>query len=303
MSTQIESAPTGALEIVPIGGKVGAEVQGIRLSGQLGETEIASIRQALAEYKVLFFRGQQHLDDAEHEAFAKQLGELYSHPTVPTKPGTSSILELDSHHGGRANVWHTDITFVDAYPSASVLRSVVIPATGGDTVWSNTVAAYNSLPAELQALADSLWAIHTNDHDYAAKRPDRSKEENQAYRKRFASTVYETEHPVVRVHPDTGEKSLLLGGFVKKILGVSASESARLFEIFQEHVTKLENTIRWRWSVGDVVIWDNRATQHIAVNDYGDQHRVVRRVTLAGEVPVGVEGKPSFTHFKAPLEA
>ncbi|MEK4510200.1 TauD/TfdA dioxygenase family protein [Paenibacillus sp. FSL K6-2524] len=288
------------LEIVPIGGRVGAEVRGVRLSGELDAPTLDSIREALLKHKVLFIRGQEHLDDADHEAFAKLLGELYSHPTVPTKPGSQSILELDSQHGGRANAWHTDVTFIDAYPSASILRSIVIPATGGDTVWSNTAAAYDSLPQELKVLAESLWAIHTNAYDYAATFQLKG-EAARLYGKTFASTVYETEHPLVRVHPETGEKSLLLGSFVKRISGVSATESTRLYEIFQEHITRLENTVRWHWAVGDVVIWDNRNTQHVAVNDYGDQHRVVRRVTLAGEVPISVDGKRSVTHLPLAL--
>lgn len=149
-------------------------------------------------------------------------------------------------------------------------------------------------------MADRLWSLHSNVFDYAAaSRANVSAEEEAQYRKVFSSTVYETEHPVVRVHPETGEKSLLLGSFVKRILGVSASESVKLYEIFQEHVTRLENTVRWRWQEGDIVIWDNRATQHIAINDYGDAHRVVRRVTLEGDVPAAVDGSHSRTRYKA----
>jgi taurine dioxygenase len=108
---------------------------------------------------------------------------------------------------------------------------------------------------------------------------------------------------VVRVHPETGEKTLVLGHFLKQFVGHSTADSQRLFAILQEHVTRLENTVRWRWSPGDVVIWDNRATQHYAINDYGDAHRVVRRVTLAGEIPVGVDGRESVTLKAAPANA
>ncbi|MBH5319128.1 TauD/TfdA family dioxygenase [Paenibacillus sp. GSMTC-2017] len=299
MSTEVEQG-VASLEVLKIGGRVGAEVKGVKLSGHLDLESIAAIREALLTHKVLFFRNQGHLDDEGQEAFADLLGEPFAHPTVKTKEGSRYILELDSHQGGRANAWHTDITFIDSYPSASILRSVTVPDAGGDTVWSNTAAAYESLPKELQQLADQLWALHTNLYDYAARRPDASEDEVKRYQRTFASTIYETEHPVVRVHPETGEKSLVLGSFVKKILGVSQSESARLYDIFQGHITSLENTVRWRWSAGDVVIWDNRATQHIAVNDYGDAHRVVRRVTLAGEVPISVDGQLSNTYLKTP---
>ena len=121
------------------------------------------------------------------------------------------------------------------------------------------------------------------------------------YREVFASTVYETEHPVVRVHPETGERTLILGQFLKSFVGLSGANSARLFAILQDHVIRLENTVRWRWAQGDVAIWDNRATQHYAINDYGDQQRVMRRVTLAGDVPVGLDGRQSVTHKPEPV--
>lgn len=137
------------LEIAPAAGRIGAEIRGIKLSASLQGDELKAIEEALLSFKVLFFRGQSHLDDAGQEAFAKLLGDLYAHPTVPVKNGTNAVLELDSEHGGRANSWHTDVTFVDAYPKASVLRAVVVPPAGGDTVWANTAAAYNDLTPEL----------------------------------------------------------------------------------------------------------------------------------------------------------
>ena len=282
----------------PVAGRIGVEIRGVHLSGDLDKKQIATIRKALNDHKVVFFRGQQHLTDAGQEAFANLLGKPVAHPTVPVKDGSTYLLEIDSAHGGRANSWHTDVTFVDAYPFASILRAVVIPASGGDTLWANTVAAYRDLPSELRDLADRLWAVHSNEYDYAARRPTASEEETKRFRETFTSTVYETEHPVVHVHPETGERSLLLGHFVKRIVGLSSADSAHLFALLQNHVIAPENTVRWRWAVGDVAIWDNRATQHYAVNDYGDQHRVVRRVTLDGVVPVSVDGRRSVTRKK-----
>ncbi|GAB6991123.1 TauD/TfdA dioxygenase family protein [Paenibacillus pini] len=295
-----------ALKIAPVAGRIGAVIKDIHLSGDLDLGTIQAIEEALLKYKVLFFRGQQHLDDASQEAFAKRLGQLYSHPTVPVKSGTSAVLELDSEHGGRANSWHTDISFVAAYPKASVLRSVVIPAAGGDTVWANTASAYLDLPEELRELVDKLRAEHTNAFDYASFAYNQKLRNDPAflkYRKQFESTVYETEHPLVRVHPETGEKNLLLGSFVKRIVGFKPDDSARLLSILQDHVTRLENTVRWSWKVGDVVIWDNRATQHYAINDYGSEHRVVRRVTIAGDIPFGVDGRQSVTIKPEPAQA
>jgi taurine dioxygenase len=281
------------LKLTPVAGRIGAEVHDVRLDDNLDRATVAALQAALGRHKVLFFRGQDHLDDATQEAFARLLGAPVAHPTVPVREGSSYLLELDSQHGGRANSWHTDVTFVDAYPKASILRAVKIPEAGGDTVWANTATAYDDLSPELKTLAESLRAVHTNLYDYAAAKTKASSEEIKRYLAVFASTVYETEHPVVRVHPETGEKTLVLGHFLKNFVGLSSRASQQLFSILQDHVTRLENTVRWRWKAGDVAIWDNRATQHYAVDDYGDAHRVVRRVTLAGDVPVGVDGRRS----------
>ena len=185
------------------------------------------------------------------------------------------------------------MTFVDAYPQASILRAVVVPPYGGDTVWANTAAAREDLPPDLRNLADRLWGLHTNDYDYAAIRPDANDEDRRRHAEVFTSTVYETEHPLVHVHPETGERSLILGNFVRRIQGHSQEQSELLIRLFQSHVTRVDYTLRWRWQAGDVLVWDNRATQHIAVNDYGDVPRVVRRVTVDGITPVSVDGRQS----------
>jgi alpha-ketoglutarate-dependent taurine dioxygenase len=294
-------AAKAQLEVVPVAGRIGAEIRGVKLAADLDRQTVDAIRAAWLEHKVVFFRNQHHLDEASQEALTTLFGGApVAHPTVPVIAGSRYILELDSKHGGRANSWHTDVTFVDAYPRASILRALVIPESGGDTVWANTAAAYEDLSPTLRELADKLWALHSNEYDYAARRPDVSAESAQHYQEVFTSTVYETEHPLVRVHPETGERTLVLGHFVKRILGLSSHDSAHLFQVFQEHITKLENTVRWRWAVGDVAVWDNRATQHYAVNDYGDQHRVVRRVTVDGDVPVSVDGRRSVLRNKTP---
>lgn len=291
------------LEVKPVAGRIGAEIIGVRLGEDLSEQTVAAVRQALLKHKVIFFRGQSHLDDAGQEALARLLGDPISHPTVPVKQGTEYVLELNSDHGGRADSWHTDVTFVAAYPQASILRAVVVPDAGGDTVWANTAAAYEHLPSELQLLVDRLWAVHTNEYDYAQHRNAVSEEALRHHKEVFVSTLYKTEHPLVRVHPETGERTLVLGHFAKKIVGFSSADSKQLLVLLQGHITRLENTVRWRWSAGDVVIWDNRATQHYAINDYGDQHRVVRRVTVDGDIPVSIDGRQSFTRKHVPFSA
>lgn len=287
--------PASPLDIRPVGGRIGAEIHGVTLGGGLNDATVAAIDAALVRHKVIFFRDQHGLDDAGQEAFAQRLGTPVAHPTVPVAPGSSYLLELDSKEGHAASSWHTDVTFVDAYPTASILRAITIPTAGGDTLFANGVTAYADLPAALKPLVDNLWALHTNLYDYAATRPGADNAELDRYQKIFASTVYETEHPVVRVHPVSGERALLLGHFVKQFVGLNSADSARLFGILQDHITKPENTVRWRWQAGDVAIWDNRATQHRAIADFGLQRRTLRRATIAGEVPVAIDGRRSRT--------
>ncbi|MDQ1156037.1 alpha-ketoglutarate-dependent taurine dioxygenase [Sphingomonas sp. SORGH_AS 950] len=281
------------LDIVPVAGRIGAEIRGVALSGDLDDLTVDAIKRALGRHKVIFFRGQTQLDDEAHEAFAARLGEPLAHPTVPVAEGSRFLLELNSREGEAASQWHTDITFLPAFPAASILRALVIPPAGGDTLWANAVAAYEGLSAPLKALVHDLRAVHTNAYDYATASPEASSEAIRRHREIFASTVYETEHPVVHVHPVTGEKALLLGNFVKSFVGLSRDDSNRVFQILQDQITKPENTVRWRWQPGDVAIWDNRATQHRAIADFGRQKRHLRRATIAGSVPVAVDGGSS----------
>src|SRR5215467_8543428 len=281
-----------ALDIRPITPAIGAEIHGVRLSGDLSAETVTAIRDALLRHRVVFFRSQGHLDEAEHQAFARLFGPLVAHPTIPPVAGTEAVLELDSENA-RARQWHTDVTYAEAFPQFSVLRGIVIPSVGGDTVWANTVAAYATLPPLLRGLADQLWALHSNGYDYA--HPNATARQVRYRETVFQSTIYEAEHPVVQVHPLTGERAIILGYFVRKLLGVSAADSAHLFAMLQDHVTRLENMVRWRWQAGDVVIWDNRATQHKAIDDYGDQRRIVRRVTIDGPVSVGIDGRHGRT--------
>ena len=201
---------------------------------------------------------------------------------------------IDSRYD-KANSWHTDVTFVDRIPKASLLRAVSLPSYGGTTTWASTEAAYEQLPAPLRVLTENLWAVHTNQYDYVREHDDHEEltDTVRQYREEFVSDYYETEHPVVRVHPETGKRVLLLGHFIKRFVGLSPNESATLFNLLQARVTKLENTIRWNWVPGDLAIWDNRATQHYAVADYDDQYRRLNRVTLAGDIPVDIHGQRS----------
>ncbi|WP_319433587.1 TauD/TfdA family dioxygenase [Mycobacterium sp. RTGN5] len=279
---------SNSLDVSKLGANIGAVVSGVRLGGDLHPSTVDEIRAALLEHKVIFFRDQHHLDDDGQVAFAGLLGvPTIAHPTVTSRGDT--VLPIDSRYD-KANSWHSDVTFVDRLPKASLLRAVTLPAYGGSTVWANTEAAYDQLPPPLRALAENLWATHTNLYDYVDGHGDTVSDETREYRNEFESAYYETEHPVVRIHPETGRRVLVLGHFVKRFVGLGSSESASLFALLQNRITRLENTVRWNWQLGDIAVWDNRATQHYGVADYDDQPRFLRRVTLAGDLPVDVHG-------------
>jgi alpha-ketoglutarate-dependent sulfate ester dioxygenase len=277
------------VRVVKLAEHIGARVDGIVLNGDLDSAVVAALNAALLEHKVIFFRGQHHLDDAGHLGFAETLG-------VPTSDPDPHVSVLDSERGGKINVWHTDTTFAVQPPKATVLRAVALPSWGGTTLWANTAAAYRQLPKPLRQLADGLWARHDDVVDDANLSPElvgMLLDGDTARRERLAPIPFETDHPVVQVHPETGEPALLLGAHTRRILDVSGEESRTLFRLFQDRITRPEFTIRWSWELGDVAMWDNRATQHYAVADYGNQHRVMRRVTLAGQLPVSVTGEHS----------
>jgi alkyl sulfatase len=285
--------PFRHIEVTQAGGSIGAVVSGIRVGGLAGPAAVAELRAALLRHRVVFLRDQQHVTDVDQLEFGQLLGEVTRpHPTLAGEGQV--ILPIDSEQG-KANSWHTDVTFVDRIPAISVLRAVRLPAYGGTTVWANTVEAYRRLHPALQALAGGLRAVHSNLYDYAAHqaRIGGLDVREQQHRDEFRQLVFETEHPVVRIHPETGEPSLLLGHFVRSFTGLASADSADLFALLQRHVTRLENTVRWNWRPGDIAIWDNRATQHYAVADYDDQPRLMHRVTIAGPVPIGIGGDTS----------
>jgi alpha-ketoglutarate-dependent sulfate ester dioxygenase len=294
------------LGIRKLSARIGAEVTGLGPALELDTGTVAEVRAALNEHKALVFRGVD-LDDDGQERFARYFGGLTTaHPTVPAVQGAPNVLPVDSEDG-RANHWHTDVTFVLNPPQASTLRSIVIPPYGGETLIANSATAYASLPEPLRAFADTLWAIHTNDYDYAVP-PESLDEAERARREVFISIKYETAHPVVRVHPLTGERGLFIGGFAQRIAGLSAGESRDILRLLQAYVTRPENVLRLSWEPGQLVLFDNRITQHYAIDNYDDQPRRLNRVTVAGDVPVGVDGRHSHSirgdasHYSAVAE-
>jgi len=286
------------LDVRPLSGVIGAEIRGVDLKAEVSDATIADIRRQLLRYKVVFFP-QQPLDADQHRAFARRFGELTSaHPVIPGLKGYPEVFEIDytktrkvyatygdlSRRDAQGVYWHTDVTFVKRPPMGSILNAVVIPPSGGDTMFSNQAAAYESLSQPLRTFLSDLTAVHDGKAQFGDLLARRGEGEWDG---EVFDKLEPVEHPVVRTHPETGERTLFVNpGFTSYIKGLARDESAMLLHFLYAHSTKPEHTVRYHWTAGDLAFWDNRATQHAVVGDYGDQHRVIQRVTLRGDEPV-----------------
>jgi taurine dioxygenase len=283
-----------ALTVKPLSVLTGAEIFGVDLKRPLAAHALQAIRAALLKWKVVFFR-DQHIDHAQHVAFARQLGQptighvLYGHEegfpevySVAKRRERHTHLEPDPIRPWTG--WHTDLTTVLNPPAISILRGVTIPPYGGDTQFANLVAAYSALSPTMQRFLDGLRGVH----GYGKVTANAL---GQTQRKSFS-----TEHPLVRVHPESGERALYVSpAFLRSVVGLTARESQQLLELLWEHMVRPEFVVRFRWNAGDIAMWDNRATAHLAPEDIfeTDFDRQLYRVTLVGDVPVGVDGRPS----------
>lgn len=278
-----------ATSFEPLTATIGAEVSGVDLAADLTPAAVAAIRRALLDRKVLVFR-RQRLTPSSHRVFAAAFGELTpAHPVVPGLDADHpEIYVLDSGDGGKAPVWHTDVTFTRTPPLGSVLRAVSLPPTGGDTCWTDLEAAYLALSPRVRDLADRLTAVHDGRKDFEDYLRDRRGGEGNVWEGQRVRSLDPVAHPVVRVHPETGRRSLFVNpGFTTHLQDVSEIESRALLDVFFAAIGRPEHSVRHRWQPGDVVVWDNRSTAHLAVDDYGDQHRVMHRITIRGDQPAG----------------
>lgn len=280
---------TDALHLEALTPTFGVELAGARLC-DLAEGRLAEL---VATHRFVVAR-DQWLTHAEQVAVARSIGEpTPAHPVVPGHPDHPEILELDGAAGGRNARWHTDVTFVTTPPAASVLVADHLPAVGGDTMWADLAGAYDSLSPAVRELADGLEAVHRiTPLAYWGEPADSAMgREDALLLLKQAAEVPPVIHPVVRVHPVTGRRALFVNpGFTSHLLGLSRIESDALLGLFHAQTTRPEHLVRHRWRPGDVVIWDNRATMHYAVDDYGTTERRMRRVTVRGDLPVGPTG-------------
>jgi taurine dioxygenase len=296
---EMSEARSETIEVRPLAGHIGAEIKGVDLGAKLSDETIAAVRSTLLKWKVVFFRDQK-IGHAEQVAFARRFGELtYAHPHEDEPlAGFPEILPIDSRRYDRKygkrysyeNRWHTDVTAAVNPPAASILRAVVVPEYGGDTTWTNLVAAYEGLSPAVRELIDGLRA----EHRFGLRFAEQDRE--SSYLKKVRENPLVAVHPVVRVHPETKERGLFVSpGFTSHIIGLSRLESNRLLNLLFDQISKPAYTVRFKWDAGSVAFWDNRATAHLGPQDLGhlDVERVLYRVTLTGDVPVGVDGVKS----------
>lgn len=275
------------IEATQLGPSFGAELSGLDLA-QVTDEQVVALQEALVTYKVLFLAGQD-IDDATHIDFGRRLGEVTTgHPVHDSGDVPDEVFELDSQDNGFADIWHTDVTFVQRPPAVSLLRSLVLPPHGGDTNWADSQLAYESLSQGFRALIDPLTAVHDGSREFGYYLAQRRQGRGNEWEGQTVTHLSPVAHPVVRVHPETGRRGLFVNpGFTSHIVGVSDAESRGILDVLYAHLTKPEHIVRHCWSVGDVALWDNRSTAHYANRDYGQDRRVMHRITLRGDAPLG----------------
>lgn len=280
-----------SLRIEPVAPALGAEISNVALGNAVEDDDLfAEIRSLLLKYKVLFFRDQD-ISPASHVAFARRFGELETHPIVPSHPDHPELLLLnrDTKHSYE-NTWHCDATWRDVPPMGAVLRCVVCPEVGGDTMWANMVLAYDQLPGHIKERIANLRAKHSIEHSFGGSM-------SPGDRAKLSANNPMVEHPVVRTHPETGEKVLFVNqGFATHFVNFHNHEDVRYGQDFTIEANNLMNylvrqaeipeyQVRLRWRPNTIAMWDNRSTQHYAIHDFYPAERRMMRATIIGDKP------------------
>ena len=272
------------LDIKPVAGALGAEISGLDLSLDLSEADTLRIRKLLNTYEVIFFRDQD-ISPARQKALALAFGPLQTHPAYGTVEGFPEITILESKPDAPTKIeaWHSDMTFREHPPMATVLKSVIIPAKGGDTLWASMTVAYEALSFHMQTFLEGLIAVHSFAHGFK----ESLAEHDGAGRLMDAVDANPpVRHPVIRTHPETGKKVIFVNSlFTTHIEGMRPAESAAILEFLHQHIHTAEFTCRFHWQPNSIAIWDNRSTQHKPVNDYFPSHRRMERITVDGDKP------------------
>ncbi|WP_434570360.1 taurine dioxygenase [Pseudomonas sp. Z3-8] len=272
--------------VTPLSVALGAQISGIDISQPLAPEDRDIIEQALLEYQLLFFRDQP-IEPAQQARFAAYFGDLHIHPIYPNVPEQPEVLVLDTAVTDvRDNaVWHTDVTFLPTPAMGAVLSAKLLPAFGGDTLWASGIAAYEALSAPLKSLLEGLTATHDFTRSFPLERFGNTAEDRLRWEEARRKNP-PLSHPVIRTHPVSGRRALFVNeGFTTRVNELSETESEAILKLLFAHATRPEFTVRWRWQANDVAFWDNRVTQHFAVDDYRPNRRVMHRATVLGDVP------------------
>jgi taurine dioxygenase len=290
MSASAASLPYRFITVTPIAGALGAEISGVDLADladltdEEGREVVAEIRRTWLEHLVVFFRDQP-LAPADLLAFARRLGEPVEYPFVKGIDGFPEIIEVTKLPDETVNfggIWHSDTVYLERPPMGTVLVAREVPPVGGDTMWANMYAAYESLSPGMQSILDGRRAVHSSAlADVSKTREDRIRD-----RGADADREYISEHPVVRTHPETGRKALYVNvAHTQRFSDMTEAESRPILEFLFEHSVRPEHTCRFTWQPGSIALWDNRATMHFPINDYDGHTRRMHRISLAGDVP------------------
>ena len=272
------------IEVHPVGGALGAEIHGVDIAQPLQEEVIAEIRQAWLDHLVIFLRDQK-VTPQQQLAFSQAFGEPMAYPQLkglPECPLITPVVKLEHDRVNFGGIWHSDTTYLERPPMASMLYALETPPYGGDTIFANQYFAYETLSAGLKKTLDGLTGINSS------TKAEASKTREDALRAAGAENkVLVGEHPIVRTHPETGRKALYVNvGHTAQIKGWTEEESKPLLSYLFAHQVRLDFTCRFQWQPGSLAFWDNRCTQHYPVNDYHGFRRVMHRVTLAGDTPL-----------------
>ncbi len=271
------------IDVIPTGDALGAEILGVNIAQPLADDVVARIRQAFLDHLVIFFHNQE-LTPQQQLAFAQQFGEPTAYPQLKGLSGcplVTPVIKLEHERINFGGIWHSDTTYLEQPPMASMLYALETPPVGGDTLFSNQYLAYATLPDEIRATLDSLTGVNTSTKADASKtREDRLRDSGDKLK------ILVAKHPVVRTHPETGRKSLYVNvGHTTHIEGRTEDESRELLALLFDHQIQSRFVYRFRWAPGSLAFWDNRCTQHLPMNDYQGYRRVMHRVTLAGDRP------------------
>lgn len=275
-----------SIDIHPLSPALGAQISGVDLSRDLTGEQRNVIERALLDHQVLFFRDQP-ITPQQQARFAAHFGDLHIHPIYPNVPEQPEVLILDTAVTDvRDNaIWHTDVTFLPTPALGAVLSAKQVPAYGGDTLWASGIAAFEALSRPMQMLLDGLTATHDFTRSFPLERFGNTAEDLARWEETRRKNP-PLSHPVIRTHPVSGRKALFVNdGFTTRINELEAGESEAILKLLFAHGTRPEFTLRWRWQANDVAMWDNRVTQHYAVDDYRPQRRVMHRATILGDAP------------------